>query len=269
MEQIRTAQRVASSGKKISRPSDDPSTMADIMDARQILSTIEQYQRNIDKAELHFKALSTTFAAVDDFMQRASNIAAGAGQDAQLNTTLANDLDLIRSQVLQLANQRLGDEYLFAGHRVNAAPFLEDGSYTGDQGAFRVRVSQTTEITLQVDGRTVFVDTEDIFSLLDNLQIAIENGDKDQINILAAALDRFKEHLQTVQAEIGGARDYLELSRKHLNRFSLTIEKNLADTELADPVAAIMELQTHNTVYEAALSAAAKLLQPSLLDFLR
>lgn len=268
-EQIRTAQRVASSGKKISRPSDDPQTMASILDARQILSTIEQYQRNIDMAKLHLKALSTTLDAVDDFIERASGIAAGAGQNAQLRTTLANDVALVRDQVIQLANQRLGDDYLFAGHDVDTAPFLDDGSYIGDQGTFRVRASQAMEITLQVDGSTVFVDTEDIFSILNNLQIALENGDNGQINALAASLDRFKEHLQTVQAEIGGALDHLEVSRNHLNRFSLNIEKNLADTELANPAAAIMELQTHNTVYEAALSAAANLLQPSLLNFLR
>ena len=61
----------------------------------------------------------------------------------------------------------------------------------------------------------------------------------------------------------------MEVSRNHLNRFSLNIEKNLADAELANPAAAIMELQTHNIVFEAALSAAAKFLQPSLLNFLR
>ena len=204
-EQIRAAQRVASSGKKISKPSDDPQTMASILDSRQILSTIEQYQQNIDMAELHFKALSTALDTVDDFIERARGIAAGASQDTQLNAALANDVAMVRDQVIQLANQRLGDDYLFAGHHVDRPPFLNDGSYVGDQGAFRVRASQTTEITLQVDGNTVFVDTEDIFSILNDLQIALENGDSGQINILAASLDRFKEHLQTVQSEIGGA----------------------------------------------------------------
>jgi flagellar hook-associated protein 3 FlgL len=243
--------------------------MASILDARQLLSSLEQYQRNIDKAELRAKAFATTFDSLDDFIDRARDIAANAGQDSQLHTTLAADVALIRNQVIQLANQRLGDEYLFAGHQVDAAPFLDDGTYIGDKGAWRISVDQATEITLQVDGSTVFIDTEDIFSLLEDLQTALENGDSSQSTALAARLERFLEHVRTVQAEIAGARDHMEVSHNYLNRFSLNIEKIIADTELADPAAAIMELQAHNTVYEAALSAAASLLQPSLLNFLR
>jgi len=268
-ELIQTAQRMVSTGKWISRPSDDPQAMADILDARQILSTLEQYQRNIDKAELHTEALATTLDTVNDFVERAQGIAAGAGQSPELNTALAIDVALVREQLIQLANQQLGDVYLFAGHQGDTAPFLNDGSYVGDQGAYRISIGQSAELTLKVDGRTIFIDTEDIFSILENLQTALENGDNGQIDAQAAALDRFHAHLQTVRADIGGARDQMEVSRSYLDRFSLNIEKNLADTEEADPAAAIMELQTHTTVYEAALSAAASLLQPSLLTFLR
>jgi len=268
-EQIRNAQRVASTGKLISRPSDDPQTMTAILDARQLLSSLEQYQRNIDQAGLHLQALGTTLDTVSDFIERARGIASGTGQDPLLQAATAADVALIRDQIIQLANQRLGDNYLFAGHQVDTAPFLDDGAYIGDDGAFRVRVGQAVEVTLQADGATVFVDTEDIFTILENLQTALETGDLGQINTQAASLDRFMEHLQTVRAEIGGARDQMEASRSYLSRFSLNIEKNLADMELADPAAAIMELQTYNTVYEAALSAAANLLQPSLLTFLR
>ncbi len=243
--------------------------MTAILDARQLLSSLEQYQRNIDQAGLHLQALGTTLDTVSDFIERARGIASGTGQDPQLQAATAADVALIRDQIIQLANQRLGNDYLFAGHQVDTAPFLDDGAYIGDDGAFRVRVGQAAEVTLQADGATVFVDTEDIFTILENLQTALETGDLGQINTQAASLDRFMEHLQTVRAEIGGARDQVEASRSYLSRFSLNIEKNLADMELADPAAAIMELQTYNTVYEAALSAAANLLQPSLLTFLR
>ena len=268
-ELIQTAQRMVSTGKRISMPSDDPQAMADILDARQILSTLEQYQRNIDKAELHTEALATTLDTVNDFVERAQGIAAGASQNPELNTALAVDVALVREQLIQLANQQLGDVYLFAGHQGDTAPFLNDGSYIGDLGAYRISIGQSAEITLKVDGRTIFIDTENIFSILENLQTALENGDNGQIDAQAAALGRFHGHLQTVRADIGGARDQMEVSRSYLVRFSLNIEKNLADTEEADPAAAIMELQTHTTVYEAALSAAASLLQPSLLTFLR
>ena len=193
-ELIQTAQRMVSTGKRISMPSDDPQTMADILDARQILSTLEQYQRNIDKAELHTEALATTLETVNDFIERAQGIAAGAGQSPDLHAVLATDVALVREQLIQLANQQLGDVYLFAGHQGDTAPFLNDGSYIGDQGAYRVSIGPSAELSLKVDGTTIFIDTEDIFSILENLQTALENGDSGQIDVQAAALDRFHGH---------------------------------------------------------------------------
>ena len=266
---ITKTQEIIASGKHINRPSDDPQGMARILDARQVLSSLEQYQRNIIQAELRTQTLETTLAAVDDFVESARGIAAGAGLDPQMNASLASEIGQIRDQVIQLANQRLGDNFLFAGHNTATAPFLNDGTYTGDSGSYRIRAGQTTEISLQVDGGTVFKATEDIFAILEDLQTALELNDISQVQSQIDHLTRFQEHLQVVRTEIGLAAAQLEVSNNYLDRFILNIEDNLADIEQANLTEAIMALQAHNIVYEAALAAAADLLQPSLLNFLR
>jgi flagellar hook-associated protein 3 FlgL len=267
--QILKTQETIASGKRINRASDDPRGMSRILDTQQLLSSLNQYQRNITQGELRIDALDTTLATVDDFVARARNIVAHAGQGTDMQAILADDVAKIREQVVQLANTRLRDTYLFAGHNTATAPFLGDGTYTGDSGSYHIRVGQTSEIVLQVDGNTVFKDTEDIFLILEELQTALENGDRVQIQNQAAPLARFKEHLQNVQANIASSRDQMETSNNYLDNFIHSMETYLADMEEADMTEAVLALQLQNTVYEAALVAAADLLQPSLLQFLR
>lgn len=267
--EILRSQEIIATGKRINRPSDDPQGLSRILDTHQILSSHEQYLRNITQAELHLEALETTLAAVDDLIVQAQSIAVHASQDPALMTSLAGDVAQIREQVVDLANTSLGNVHLFAGHESATAPFLMDGTYTGDDGAYRIQTGQMSEIVLQVDGNTVFKDSEDIFAILTDLQTALENGDISQIQNQTAPLSRFQDHLHGIRGGIGGASDRLTTSRNYLERFITNLESNIADLENADLTEAVLELKMQNTVYEAALAAAADLIQPSLIQFLR
>ena len=262
-------QETIASGKQINRASDDPNGMARILDTRQLLSGLEQYRRNITQGGLRLNAFETTLGAVDAFVTRAESIVAEAGQDPDMQAVLADEVALIRQQVIQLGNNRLGDTYLFAGQNTATAPFLDDGTYTGDSGTYRIRDGQTSEMTLQMDGQTVFKATEDIFMILEDLQTALETGDTVQIQNQTAPLARFQAHLQTVRAKIGDSMDQLAVSDNYLDTFILDLSTHLSGMEEADLTEAVLALQLQNTVYEAAIAAAADLMQTSLIQFLR
>ena len=104
---------------------------------------------------------------------------------------------------------------------------------------------------------------------MEELQTALASGDSVQIQAQAASLSRFQAHLQNVRADIGGSRAQLETSGNYLDNFIRNMETYLAGMEEADLTEAVLALQLQNTVYEAALVAAADLIQPSLLQFLR
>ena len=122
---------------------------------------------------------------------------------------------------------------------------------------------------LKADGDTVFKTQEDIFSILEELETALETNDSVQIQNQTAALNRFQDHLQTVRADIGITMDQLEVSSNYLDIFTHNMENYLGDLEEADITEAVLALQLQNTVYEAALAAAADLLQTNLIQFLR
>jgi len=262
-------QETIATGRQVNQASDDPQAISQILNTRQVLSSLDQYQRNITQAELRTHALETTLAAVDDLVDTARDLGENAGENPDMQGTLAGQVSLIRDQVIQLANTRLGDIYLFAGHNTAVAPFQDDGTYTGDSGSFHVRVGQTSDIMLKADGDTVFKTQEDIFSILEALETALETNDSVQIQEQTAVLNRFQDNLQTVRADIGITMDQLEVSRNYLERFAHNLENYQGDLEEADITEAVLALQLQNTVYEAALTAAADLLQTNLIQFLR
>jgi len=268
-DQSLKAQETIATGRQINRPSDDPQAISQILNTRQVLSSLDQYQRNIIQAELRIHVLETTLAAVNDLMDTARGLGENAGENPDMQSVLADQVSLIRDQVIQLANTRLGDIYLFAGHSTDVAPFQDDGTYLGDSGSYHIRVGQTSEIMLKADGDTVFKTQEDIFSILEELETALETNDSVQIQNQTAALNRFQEHLRTVRADIGITMDQLEVSSNYLDIFAHNMENYLGDLEEADITEAVLALQLQNTVYEAALAAAADLLQTNLIQFLR
>ncbi len=62
---------------------------------------------------------------------------------------------------------------------------------------------------------------------------------------------------------------HLEMTERHHAKVKANVESNLADIQKADMTTAVLELQMEQTAYEAALVAASKIFQQSLLDFLR
>ena len=78
-----------------------------------------------------------------------------------------------------------------------------------------------------------------------------------------------QNHLLTRTAEIGGRQRRLELLEARFTQDNLNYEKMRSDAEDADMAEVIMFLKMAETVYQAALSAGARVIQPTLMDFLR
>jgi len=117
------------------------------------------------------------------------------------------------------------------------------------------------------------------FDLLQEVYIAI-NGDAnatppilplgtDELTLLIGQVQESQNHILTRTAEIGGRQRRLELLEARYAQDNLNYEKMRSDAEDADMAEVIMFLKMAETVYQAALSAGARVIQPTLMDFLR
>jgi len=99
--------------------------------------------------------------------------------------------------------------------------------------------------------------------------VSIQPKDTDELTVLIGEIQGAQNHVLTRTAEIGGRQRRLELLEARYAQDNLNYEKMRSDAEDAEMAEVIMYLKMAETVYQAALSAGARVIQPTLMDFLR
>ncbi|MBW2099633.1 MAG: flagellar hook-associated protein FlgL [Deltaproteobacteria bacterium] len=275
-EQLFKSQNMLSSGKRINKPSDDPVGIGQVLDYRNTISSIDQYTRNISHGESQLNLTDSTLGDVENSILRAKDLAlsqatATASQESRKIT--AEEVKTIYDQVLQLANTKLGNNYIFAGHKTDTAPFSRDGNYdatyNGHSGDIKIIIGENLDISINANGDDVFSSGVKIFDVLMDLKNGLENNDTAAISAQIELFDNALDQVLTARAETGSKLNRLETTKNYWADFKVNVEQMLSDTENADIIKVITDLQSQENAYQASLSSAARIIQPSLMDFLR
>jgi len=270
------AQETVATEKSINRPSDDPVGMGKILDYRKTLSSNDQYSRNIVQGKSRIAIAETTLDMIDELLVDAKNIAmdqSSASVENANRAIAAEQVKQIKEQILQLANTKIQGNYMFAGFQSDQPAFAGDGTYNGDSGAINTIAGESTQIRVNSTGDEILISSSgvNVFDVLNNLQTALEidpyvqSDISDQIQLLEDAHDQ----VNFVRAESASRYSRLETIEERLRIFKLNTENMLSGVEDADLVQAVVELRRQETAYEASLAAAAKVIDFSLLDFIR
>ncbi len=264
--QILHTQKLISTGKKINKPSDDPEGIGRVLNYRKSLASIDQYGSNIDGAKMRIEFTENVFDSIQDLLIQAKDIA--ARDDSSIRQQTAVEISIIRGQILDMANSRLNNNYLFSGNQTNTAPFDLAGNYSGDTNDKEFIIGENVSISLKAAGDEIFQGVEDIFTVLSDLQTALETDDitgiANQVNPLINSIDQIKG----VRAEEASKFMRLDVTSNQWQSFRLNIEDMLSNTEDADLAAAIIDLKIQETSYEVTLATSASIIQPSLINFL-
>ncbi len=276
IDQFLKTQNILSSGKRINKPSDDPIGMSKVLDYRKTLCAIDQYNRNIAHGESWLSITDSTLDSVGDSLIRAKELAlsqANATANADTMKAVAEEVKNIYDYILQLANTKLGNSYIFAGHKTDTPPFSRDddyiASYNGDKGEISIIAGENLEIDINVNGDELFLSDLNIFEVLRELKVALETNDSDAISDQLGPLDDALDQILKARANVGTKLNRLEATENHWADFKLNITQMLSDTEDADMIKTVTDLASQEAAYQASLAASARIIQPSLIDFLR
>jgi flagellar hook-associated protein 3 FlgL len=269
-DQLARKQETMASGKRINRPSDDPLGFGKVLDYRKTLSSLEQYDRNIQNAKNRIKFVETTLDGAADLMVDAKNWAVNqAGSETMDREAAITSVQNIRDQLLQLANSKMGNVYVFAGFQSLTPPFDASGTYTGDNGYYSVMTADNMEMQVEADGSRIFQGAEDVFDALDQLVVGLQTDD---VTLIDAQIDRFvqaTEQVQKVRTESSAKYQQLELVEQQTAKLKLTFEDMMDGTENANVEETIIDFNNQELAYELSLNAAAKIIQPTLMNFLK
>ena len=262
-----------SSGKQINRPSDSPTGTVSSMQLRTESRANDRYTRNaddglawLDTVENSLSSTSTLVNLARDYTLQGLNGTAGAStQEA-----LAGQIDQIREAMIAQANTNFLDRPIFGGTVGGSVAYAADGSYVGDNGETVRTVGANSKVRVDTAGPDAFGsgDTQ-LFNVLKSISASIRSGDKTKLTGDLANLDKAGVVVRTAISDVGSRYNRITQMKDMALDRSLTVAARLSEIEDIDLPKTIMEMQLQETSYQAALAASAKVIQPSLIDYLR
>ena len=272
LSKMSSLQQEMSSGKRISKPSDDPSGTSTALSMRSEQRAYTQYSRNIDDGIGWLSTTDTALQSSVTQLRRARDLTVQAGSGA-LNAAgreaLATEIESVRDGLLATANAQYQGRNVFAGTSDSAVAF--DSSYTWSGtagGSVDRRISPDTTVRADADGSAVFGSgATSVFALLDSIAADVRAGAD-----IGTRLTEIDGRMDTVLGELSGVgarTNRMTAAQSSINDKLLDLQLSISDIEDVDLTSAIVELQSQEVAYKGALGATARVLQPTLMDYLR
>ena len=274
-------QTKVSSGKEISKPSDDPFAASRSLSLRESLGGIRQQADNVEDGRGWQEAAESAMARITDAVQRARELliqGASDGSDATARANLAQEIDELVNGVKENVNTSYKGQYVFSGTEVDTPPYAmdpADDTYKGDSGVVAREVGPGVSIAINQPGISFLgggqaAGDDKLLHVLRDVAEHLRAGDG--VALRENDLPRLQKSLEDmleVRAVNGARANRLEAAATRIGELELATMSQLSDTEDVDMARALIDFSSQQAAYQASLRAGASIMQVSLMDFLR
>ena len=273
LDRLAQTQEKLSTGKNLNRPSDSPTDATTSMKIRVQLAETQQHVRNAQNGLGWLDVTASTLSGMADNLRRVSELAlqgANASITGSTSTALATEVAQIREGLLAQANTTYLDRPIFGGVTAGTQAFDASGAYVGADAPVQRSVADGVKVRIDVSGTTVVGPNGDnLFDDLAALESALRLGDKAGIQAGIAAVTERQRAVSDAQAAVGASYNRVDAAERKGQDALVTLRSALSEVEDTDLPKAMVDLQMHEVAYQAALASTARVMQPSLVDFLR
>ncbi|RNM13140.1 flagellar hook-associated protein FlgL [Nocardioides pocheonensis] len=274
LARLAKVQEQLSTGRVLNRPSDSPTDTTSAMRIRSSITDTQQYGRNAEDGNGWLSTIDSALTNANDQVLRARDLALQGANDGMSGQTsrdaLAVEVDQIRDGLVNTANTSYLGRPVFGGITAGPAAYDATGTYVGTPGAVNRTIGEGTTVRVDVDGNTAFGPAgNSVFDHLTALSAALRSGNQAAISAGISALEGDRDQITTTQADVGSRQNRIQSAIQSASDDELRLKNSLSSVENADLPKTIVDLQMQQVAYQASLGATARVMQPSLLDFLR
>lgn len=291
-ENMIDAQTRALYGKSFIKPSDDPISATRSMDIRNKITRSKQHGTNIDEAKSVFKAAETSLKAVTksikDIKTNLSKALNGS-YNQEDKEVIAESIETMKENIISQLNSEYAGKYIFGGFNTFQRPFTEAGAVTSYNSvdlelitaaeysdfmteSIIVQTGKATEMNTSIPGVSVTgYGPDNLISVLDDICTNLRDpaAPRSDLELLDDKVADYFTSVQNHISTIGTKVNNLENMQAQNESTIDNLEALLSRIEDIDFEEAFTEAKTAEMVYNAALSIGAKIIQPTLVDFLR
>ncbi|BDH60791.1 flagellar hook-associated protein 3 [Lysinibacillus sp. PLM2] len=291
-------QNQINSGKKITRPSEDPVVAIKGMGYRTSLNKVEQFERNVTQVNSWLDSSDDALGQVGDALNRVKELVVQAANDtntADDRQKIKLEIDQIREQLQDIGNTKVADKFIFTGTKTQAPLFIDgeinpdllelDDTTTPPTLTDNLIPAASSEVKMEVfDGIQIDVNSSDaaglfqqVDQLMGKISEAMDNSDGDEIgNLLGGIADGTDDTLSELQnkvlearADVGARQNRVEMMTNRLETHEINVTKQMSENEDVDYAKTITEMVNYESIHQASLSVGANIIQQTLVDFIR
>ncbi len=272
VSRLEQLQEQITSGRRVSRPSQDPITAAAVLKIDSSAAQAAQHVRNADDARSWLDITDQALHTIGQSLLRARELAIAAPNTTMSpegRAAISKELTGLIDQVITTGNFSFADQYIFSGTKTRTPPLDSSVSppvYQGNTNSVNRIIDVGVTIQVNVTADVAIMPT--INALL-RIRDAVDAADNPEILAGLQDLDAAHTTLLTAQSGVGARANRLEAQRERLLDIQTNLARLRSEQQDVDMGEAIADFAVQEIVYRASLQAGAKAVQPSLIDYLR
>lgn len=260
-----------SSGRRLNIPSDHPIDVVNALRYRQGVSETRQYLDNVRDARDWLNATEGALMKATELTQRAREVAImGANTNLPVDSfeALALEMRQLREELIQVGNISHGGRFIFAGFKTQAAPFDSMGVYNGGPSTDAIvrEIGPGVTMSINLTGDVALGQT---ITVLDQLANDLQAGNVNGVQTDLASLDTQTDNILGLRSQLGAKVNRLDLAENRLQDVEFSLKQLQSSVEDVDIAQAAVQMAREESAYQVALASAARVVQVTLLDFLR
>jgi len=271
-------QQQMTTGKRISKPSDDPNATFSSLQFRAEQARFTQWSRNAADGLSLMTVADGQLQSMSQQVTRAKSLVlqgATGSMGPVEREAVAAEIDALKESLFTSANFTYLGRPIFGGTSAGSVAFnLSSGAYAGDTNPVTRAAGPQSTVRVDVNGAEAF--TSDgttsgttIFEALTSIAAHLRTFDATALSADSTTLNQIFDNMSTSMARIGAATNRLESLKSVADGQKLNLTQSISGVEDTDLTKTIVEMNTQQVSYQAALKATANIVQPSLMDFLR
>jgi len=279
-------QRQLATGQRVNIPSDDPLAARRAVSARSVVSRNEQFLTNISSIGPTLNDSEAAVLTTVDALRRARELTLQGANEVNSQTQLdeiANEINEILESVFVQANTATNDRFIFGGTRTLEAPFeatrdangdIVDVTYQGNDEQFQVEISAGVNVDVNEPGSAVFgtpanPQSTEVLQVLIDTRDNLLAGNRDALQTRLGEFSEAEDQLLVVTSRLGAVQRRLERVESNLRDQNVQLQEVVSDNLDADFAEVTVNLNAETNAFRAALNAAGRVIQPSLIDFVQ
>jgi flagellar hook-associated protein 3 FlgL len=281
-----TTQNQLSSGTQISRPSDAPNSLGDVLQLESDLGHVNQVTSNLNLVQGEVNSAETALEGATQLLDQASSLAAqGAGStiSAATRSTLSQQVGQILSGLVSASQTQFNGTYVFSGDQSTSPSYQLD--LNNPNGVDRLITGPATRLIQDASGITFAVSetaqsifdnrnpddtlaSNNVFAAVNSLRVALANNDPTGISSAIASIKTAQDYMSQQLAFYGGVQNQITNAMDVAQKFQLQDQTSLSQLTNTDVAAASIQLTQEQTTYQGAIQAEATVPKTSLFSYL-